>query len=315
MIKCVVSGCTAAVLALAPVGAAFAEGEYEAPSGLVLSAGDIQVERADLSGGKLVEVPVCISGNSGFVSVDVLIKLDSRLSFDDDHEAGTRAPEMSGVHITEYEDMENTIEAKFVTQTKKRFTEDGEIGFARVYLPEDIPDGVYEISVYPFPGDDILLTYNSFDAWFGSECFAEPVSGSITVGGGGSEQAPPHYDGNSDRNGAPDEDYSVPVQENSGGNETAVTAAVTSVSVTTTSTASTTKKTTVTSTVTSTAVSVSTSVKVTSSDTVTSAAETAKAAESDAKHKRNGLLIPVIIATVIALGTACFIVRKGGRSK
>ena len=49
--------------------------------------------------------------------------------------------------------------------------------------------------------------------------------------------------------------------------------------------------------------------------TAVSAVTTEPTAETDtSKPKKNLLLIPVIAAAVIALGTACFIVRKGGRS-
>ena len=316
MRKSVVFGGIAAALAFAPAGAVNGAGDYEAPSGIELSIGDTVIDRADLTGGKLVEVPVNIGNNSGFVGVKMLIQLDGRLSFADDYEVGTRAEEMAGVHISEQRDMENTRKVNFVTKTKSRFTGDGEIGYVRVMLPEDTPVGRYDIDIYPYTDEPMILTYNNFDAYFGAECFSQLRGGTITVKDGDTvpqqEQAPPRHDDDGERNAPFQEEGSS--DENDSKNETHTTTSVTA--ATTVTTTKTTAKTTVTST-TASKVTAKESSAVTASKetTAVSAVTTEPTAETDtSKPKKNLLLIPVIAAAVIALGTACFIVRKGGRS-
>ena len=315
MRKSVVFGGIAAALAFAPAGAVYGAGDYEAPSGIELSIGDTVIDRADLTGGKLVEVPVNIGNNSGFVGVKMLIQLDGRLSFADDYEVGTRAEEMAGVHISEQRDMENTRKVNFVTKTKSRFTGDGEIGYVRVMLPEDTPVGRYDIDIYPYTDEPMILTYNNFDAYFGAECFSQLRGGTITVKDGDTvpqqEQAPPRHDDDGERNAPIQEEGSS--DENDSKNEADTTTSVTTISVTTTKT---TAKTTVIST-TASKVTAKESSAVTASKgtTAVSAVTTEPTAVTDtSKPKKNLLLIPVIAAAVIALGTACFIVRKGGRS-
>lgn len=315
MRKCVVFGGIAASLAFAPAGAVYAAGDYEAPSGIELSIGDTEIDRADLAGGRLVEVPVNIGNNSGFVSVKMLIQLDGRLSFAEDYELGTRAEDMAGVHISEQRDMENTRKVNFVTKTKSRCTSDGEIGYVRVMLPEDTPVGRYDINIYPYNDEPMILTYNNFDAYFGAECFSQLRGGTITVKDGDTvpqqEQAPPRHDDDGDRN-APDEESSS--DESESNNETHTTTSVTT--ATTVTTTKTTAKITVTSTKNPAGAAKETSA-VTASEATTSvsAVTTEPSDETDTtKPKKNLLLIPVIAAAVIALGTACFIVRKGGRS-
>lgn len=316
MRKSVVFGGIAAALAFAPAGAVYGAGDYEAPSGIELYIGDTVIDRTDLTGGKLVEVPVNIGNNSGFVGVKMLIQLDGRLSFADDYELGTRAEEMAGVHISEQRDMENTRKVNFVTKTKSRFTGDGEIGYVRVMLPEDTPVGRYDINIYPYTDEPMILTYNNFDAYFGAECFSQLSGGTITVKDGDTvpqqEQAPPRHDDEADRN-APQEKESSS-DENESKIETTTASTVTTTAVTT---AKTTARTTVTSSSASTASAKGTSGVTAPTETTAVSAVTAEpSAETDtSKHKNNHLLIPVIAAAVIALGAACFIVRKGGRSK
>ena len=248
MRKSVVFGGIAAALAFAPAGAVYGAGDYEAPSGIELSIGDTVIDRTDLTGGKLVEVPVNIGNNSGFVGVKMLIQLDGRLSFADDYELGTRAEEMAGVHISEQRDMENTRKVNFVTKTKSRFTGDGEIGYVRVMLPEDTPVGRYDINIYPYTDEPMILTYNNFDAYFGAECFSQLRGGTITVKDGDTvpqqEQAPPRHDDAGERNAPFQEEGSS--DENDSNNETYTTTSVTT--ATTVTTTKTTAKTTVTST-------------------------------------------------------------------
>jgi cytoskeletal protein RodZ len=102
--------------------------------------------------------------------------------------------------------------------------------------------------------------------------------------------------------------------ENESKIETTTASTVTTTAVTT---AKTTARTTVTSSSASTASAKGTSGVTAPTETTAVSAVTAEpSAENDtSKHKNNHLLIPVIAAAVIALGAACFIVRKGGRSK
>ena len=267
-----------------------------------------------------MEVPVYIGNSSGFCSVEMLIELDSRLRFDEESELGTRTADVSGVHISHYMELENTVTAKFTSKSKTRVTENGEIGFLRVMLSEDTPAGRYDIWLSSSPDEEhMLLTHNSYDAWFGSECFSQLRGGSITVKDGSTvpqnEQSAPHHEENVQRNEAPQSGSSSDNNEKSSEPAAAVTtAATTAVTAAQTTAAS---KTTVTVSVSSKAAASSTSeTTATATASTVTAVTTETAAENhDTKTKDKNLLIPVIAATVIALGTACFIVRKGGRSK
>ena len=153
---------------------------YVAPSNLSISVENIEIDRSELQGDTLVEVPVYIRNNEGFVSMDVIFELDSRLRFD----RNSIMSDVNGirsVNVYNCSDSGNCICASF--KADDRFSEDGIIGRFRVVVPEYTEPGTYNIAVLETKGDHSLKvqTYNNRGAEFGIECFSLLQEGSITV--------------------------------------------------------------------------------------------------------------------------------------
>lgn len=314
MRKNMIFGGIAAALALAPLGAVTAAAAYEAPSGIELSIADVKLERSELHGDTLVEVPVNISNNSGFVSLKTIICLDSRLHYDEPRKLGTDTKGISGINIMDCDDIANAVSASFEAVNKSRFTEDGIIGAVRVIVPEDIPDGRYDISflVRTEEFETGIFTYNSFDARFGSDCFSKLEGGSIIIGEADEErpqeQAQPEQ---------PQRNSETERNDEAGeSSPTEIAAAVTSAVSTSASAASSTtsaKATTSTRAVTTASAVKETTAESTSENKITTVSATTAETDADTDNtdtKRKSFFVPVIIAAVIALGTTGFIVRK-----
>ena len=313
LVKSIIS-LAAAVTVLPACVCVCAEAEYEAPSDIEVSVGSCEIDRSQLSGDTIVELPVCISNNCGFISLNILFELDGRLRFAGDYEASTRTKKLSGVNIYRCSDQGNTISACFEVSGRSRFADNGEIGFLRVNVPENTPAGEYGISMPDSAGDFevMIFTYNSNDAMFGSECFSALNGGSITV----TDKSNERTDGQSD-SGSNEEDnnaqQSAAETDDTGDKSPAVTSA---------------ESTTTTASSTSTVAKTTSAVRSTSSDrssetqttaAVTSVTENVTSAEvkNDLKkeHKRN-MLAPIIAASLLVIGAAvAFVVKKGGKSK
>ena len=281
---------------------------YDAPSDIMLSLGSVQLERSQLSGDTLVELPIYIENNPGFSSLNMIFEIDENLSFDKEYEADVAADELGGVGIYRCDESGKTISICFETDGKrKRFTDDGHIGDLRLRVPQDIPDGSYDISFRESSGSFRMLiyTYNDFDAEFGAECFSQMQGGSVSI------EAPPAQEIRREQSGgspapvqsseqtaaptgtAESEQVSSSEAPSSDGSAVTTAAAVTTTSVSTTKTTSTAAR----STTSTTAAS-------------TSAAETSSSARTSAPtgmtetRKRGGLPFPAIIAAVIGAAAA-----------
>jgi hypothetical protein len=153
---------------------------YIAPSDLGISVGNIEIDRSELHGDTLVEVPVYIRNNEGFVSLEVIFELDSRLRFD----RKSIICDTNGIRsVNSYNcsDSGNCICASF--EADDRFSEDGVIGRFRVVIPEYTEPGTYDLAVLETKGNHSIKvqTYNNRGAEFGIECFSLLQGGSITV--------------------------------------------------------------------------------------------------------------------------------------
>ncbi|SEH79120.1 hypothetical protein SAMN02910265_02715 [Ruminococcus flavefaciens] len=302
----------AAAMAVLPSCVCFcAEAEYEAPSDIEVSVGSCEIDRSQLSGDTIVELPVSINNNCGFVSLNVLFELDSRLSFAGDYEAAAKAKKLTGVNIYNCYDSGNTISACFEVSGRSRFTDNGEIGALRVSIPENTPAGEYGISMPDSAGEFevMIFTYNSNDAMFGRECFSALNGGSIII-------TDKYHEDQSDSGSNEEENNAQqPAAEAEDTGEKA--SAVTTAESTTTVTSSTSTAFKTTSTVSSTSSDRSSETQTTAA--VTSSVETSSADEvkSDLKKGRNrNMFAPVLAASLLVIGAAVvFVVKKGGKSK
>jgi len=315
-----VSGCAAAFAVMsACICCCTAYADYEAPADISVSVGHYEIDRSQLSGDTLVEVPVYINNNCGFVSLNVIFELDERLRFSGDCEAGTNSGKLAGVNIYKCSDSGNTISTCFEAAGRSRFTSDGELGYLRVIIPEGTPAGDYGISMRDSAGDfeTMIFTYNSNDAMFGRECFSDLAGGSITVSDTSADMSVPQSDsnqqeGNSSNDVQPSGDNSEQHEEDKAA---AVTTAAADKATETASSTITVTTTSVTVSTTDTSITTGTE-KTVSTNAVTETTVTSDGTEDMKKGKNRNMLAPIIAATLIIIGAAvAFVFKKGGRSK
>ena len=165
-------------------------GGYSAPSGIEISVDSFEIDRSDLHGDTLVELPVYISNNEGFVSLNLVFELDLRLRFD----RNSISSDLNGIraiNVNKCSDSGNMISASF--EAENRFIDDGKLGTFRVIVPENTEPGTYELAIRESGGDhDIrIYTYNKRGADYGAECFSLLQGGTITVTNNYREQPQP----------------------------------------------------------------------------------------------------------------------------
>ncbi len=167
---------------------------YTAPSKIELNMGGIEIDRSTLNADRVVEIPVYIWNNPGFVSLNVIFDVDERLRFDSDHVIKSDANGLVGVNIYGCSGRDNTISASFMAEN--RFTDDGKIGTFIVTVPAGTPAGTYRVNIWESCGDftTTIMTHNNSAAVFGLECFSVVDGGIIDVIDRGGERPPePQY--------------------------------------------------------------------------------------------------------------------------
>ena len=115
-------------------------GGYSAPSGIEISVDSFEIDRSALHGDTLVELPVYISNNEGFVSLNLGFELDPRLRFDR-KSVKCDSNGIKAINVNKCSDSENMISALF--EADDRFIDDGRIGTFRVIVPENTEAGTY----------------------------------------------------------------------------------------------------------------------------------------------------------------------------
>lgn len=293
---------------------------YDAPSGIELSLGSAEVERASLAENDLVEIPIYIRNNPGFTSLNMIITLDEGLRFDDEIDASVTAEGIEGVNLYRCDDSGRVLSACFEVPRRHRFTDDGELGKLRIRVDGNISDGWYGASFAESGGNFRMkiFTYNDMDAEFGAECFSLLEGGGITVGNaaapvsvqeerpadnGDTHRSQPVQGGESYDSGSPQEEADRTVTsaaEPAATTTSAVSASAAAQSVTTTSSAAVSSTTTA-----------ETTVK-TSASTEASSTTNAIPGETETR-KRGGLPFPVIAAAVIAAAAAVGLVSRKRR--
>ena len=301
--RSVFGGLAAAAIAASAVNISIAEAVYyPPPENLGVSAGSIEIEKDSMNGDIVAEVPLYVHNNPGFSAIKVIAELDSRLSFDT-NVVSTDIDGIAGVLVSSCGGQGNTFSLCF-TADGERFQGDREIGRLRVNVPAGAETGRYDISFLRECGDEKIFidTYNKRSARFYEEYFSDLEGGSITV---------------TDNNAVQESTGAAQEQEPVRGEaaEETVTSEAATVRVQTESavimTAVTTQKDTALKTVVPEVY-----------DSPEEQAATAAAAEeipeqtADKEKKHNSMLVPVIIAVLLELGTAIvLILRRGGRSK
>ena len=306
------AGCTGLIICQAAVCTMQSQA-YDAPSGIGLSLGSAEVDRASLAENDLVEIPIYISNNPGFTSLNMIIVLDEGLRFDDEVDVSLTADGFAGVNMYRCDDSGRMLSACFEVPKRHRFTDDGEIGRLRIRVDGNVPDGWYGASFAESGGNFNMkiFTYNDMDAEFGAECFSLLEGGGITVGNaaapvsvqeerpadnGDIQRSQPSQDTEAEESGSPQENTDSPVTT-----AAAVTSAVTtSASVTTTVSSSA-----------ATTTAESTTIK-TSASAEASSTTNAIPGETETR-KRGGLPFPVIAAAVIAAAAAVGLVSRKRR--
>lgn len=165
-------------------------GGYSAPSGIEISVDSFEIDRSDLHGDTLVELPVYIRNNEGFVSLNLVFELDSRLGFDR-NSIRSDSNGIRVINVNKCSDSGNMISASF--EAEDRFVDDGKLGIFRVIVPENTEAGTYELAVRESGGEyDIrIFTYNKRGADYGAESFSLLQGGTITVTNNYREQPQP----------------------------------------------------------------------------------------------------------------------------
>lgn len=304
-----ISAALSAALLLSPVYSITAAAEFTAPSDIELTMGSAELDRTEGSGDELVEIPIYISNNPGFISLAILFRIDDRLSYDSDYAVEAEDNGLSGVSMRTVDDGEKVLMTCFNSHGSERYKLDGRIGTLRVRVPADIGDGSYGISFLEAYSDNDLqiFTYNNREAVFGSECFSVLEGASITVKSPLPEPPPQREQaqGGGQGNGGQSGGESVqtaadtaPAAENTEAAVKTTTEAVTAVADTTVITTKVTKA----ATSAKTTSAAGTSAIINTSVSATTETET----ETDRTETRNkgDIIIPVLIATLIAVGGA-----------
>lgn len=294
---------------------------YEAPRDIELSIGTVEINREDIHGDTIMEVPVFIQNNPGLLSVKMVFEADNGLRFDGYHAADSDNPEVASVNIYRCFGGDQAVSVNFTSLGTGKISADGQIGVLRLVVPEGIASGRYNIRFVNDYDDECMnvLSENSDNARFGMECFSRLEQGAVIVKDMNvpvppsppAEQAQTLQEHNDD----PAQQQDQPSSPDGGETSSEVTeTTVSSTSVTVTATTSTTseKSTAASETTTETTDTSVTALESTSSDVfTTTTAETSSVKNGKGKWERNKVVIPSAIAAVIAAGTAAgFIARK-----
>ena len=176
----------AAVMLSSAVESVIAEAAYEEPSDILITAGSAELGKDDMNGDTVVEIPVYISNNPGFTWMDLIFTIDDRLRFDSEKEIAFDDHKIAGVYMVRCDESGKSIYASLDVSDEMengRFTENAEICRLRIIVPGNTPGGSYPVEIKKNLRhyEASIYTYDHEDAMFGTECFSEPVSGSIKV--------------------------------------------------------------------------------------------------------------------------------------
>lgn len=164
----------------------------EAPSGIEVEIGTVELNKEDLHGDTVVDVPVYIRNNPGFMALALVYELNPWLSYDGD-EIESDCYEVSDISIYRCRGTDKIMSADIMTRGSSKVQGDCEVAHLRVVVPGNLDVGSYYIRFANGYDNEFfsILVEDSLDACFGPECFSRCDEGAVIIKNADSPAPPP----------------------------------------------------------------------------------------------------------------------------
>lgn len=164
----------------------------EAPSGIEVEIGTVEINKEDLHGDTVVDVPVYIRNNPGFLALALVYELNPWLSYDGD-EIESDCYEVSDISIYRCRGTDKIMSADIMTRGSSKVQGDCEVAHLRVVVPGNLDVGSYYIRFANGYDNEFfsILVEDSLDACFGPECFSRCDEGAVIIKNADSPASPP----------------------------------------------------------------------------------------------------------------------------
>ncbi|OPZ21392.1 MAG: hypothetical protein BWZ04_01015 [Firmicutes bacterium ADurb.BinA205] len=164
----------------------------EAPSGIEVEIGTVELNKEDLHGDTVVDVPVYIRNNPGFLALALVYELNPWLSYDGD-EIESDLHEVSDISIYRCRGTDKIMSADIMTRGSSKVQGDCEVAHLRVVVPGNLDVGSYYIRFANGYDNEFfsILVEDSLDACFGPECFSRCDEGAVIIKNADSPAPPP----------------------------------------------------------------------------------------------------------------------------
>lgn len=171
-----------AMLPQGPAGTSITAHAFEAPENIEVMIGTVTIDKKDITEDTVVEVPIYMYNNPGFLAFNGIYMIDPNLDFDED-EIESDLPEVQSISIYTCRGGDKVISADIMTRGSHKVTEDGYVADLRIKLSPNTAVGMYPITIADgYDGEYLsILVEDSLDACFWSECFSREISGGILV--------------------------------------------------------------------------------------------------------------------------------------
>jgi len=189
LISSVIPAITAVTMCTSSYISAYA---VEAPSGIEVEIGTVEIYKADLHGDTVVDVPVYIRNNPGFLALALVYELNPWLSYDGDEIESDR-DEVSDISIYRCRGTDKIMSADIMTRGSSKVQGDCEVAHLRVVVPGNLDVGSYYIRFANGYDNEFfsILVEDSLDACFGPECFSRCDEGAVIIKNADSPAPPP----------------------------------------------------------------------------------------------------------------------------
>ncbi len=189
LISSVIPAITAVTMCTSSYISAYA---VEAPSGIEVEIGTVELNKEDLHGDTVVDVPVYIRNNPGFLALALVYELNPWLSYDGDEIESDRY-EVSDISIYRCRGTDKIMSADIMTRGSSKVQGDCEVAHLRVVVPGNLEVGSYYIRFANGYDNEFfsILVEDSLDACFGPECFSRCDEGAVIIKNADSPAPPP----------------------------------------------------------------------------------------------------------------------------
>ncbi len=189
LISSVIPAITAVTMCTSSYISAYA---VEAPSGIEVEIGTVELNKEDLHGDTVVDVPVYIRNNPGFLALALVYELNPWLSYDGD-EIESDCYEVSDISIYRCRGTDKIMSADIMTRGSSKVQGDCEVAHLRVVVPGNLDVGSYYIRFANGYDNEFfsILVEDSLDACFGPECFSRCDEGAVIIKNADSPAPPP----------------------------------------------------------------------------------------------------------------------------